>query len=510
MRLLFCITLLLTCVAARANGIRSYPERLAGAYEIGRLAPPPGINPQIGGIATLHDGRLAVAFHHGEVAICDPKDGTWKTFAEGLHEPLGILEESPGTLLVMQRPELTRLRDTNGDGVADQYETVWDDYGITGNYHEFAFGPVRGPNGKFYVSLNLASEGASIRPEIRGEFNKWGPAREKFYTPDWRAFAKREVIGMYSPVRWRGWVMEIDEKSGRAEPFASGFRSPDGIGFDADDHLIIVDQQGDWRGTNEVHVVERDGFYGHPASLAWRKDWNGPYPVRTSIEKLNEFRTRPAICIPYETYGASPTQPVTIPKTKEWGPFGGQLVVGEMNFPRLFRLMLENVGGVWQGACALLAESEELKGGLHRIAFVGSTLYVGRIHLAWAGGEGISSLKRVSEMPFEIATMKATQDGFRFEFTRPLAESAREAAHWKGQRYFYLYRQTYGSPKMEKADVAAQSVSISSDGRSAAIVLPGIKAGFVYDFDLAELRSSDGEPILNPKIAYTLNRLPAK
>src|SRR5947209_4871219 len=150
----------------RAQGPAPYPARLAQHYAIERVAIPPAINPQIGGLARLHDGRLAATFHHGEVALLDPSTGKWQVFAEGLHEPLGILEDEDGSLLVMQRAELSRLRDTDKDGIADQFETVWDNFGMTGNYHEFAFGPVRGPNGKLYVSLNLASEGASIRKEI--------------------------------------------------------------------------------------------------------------------------------------------------------------------------------------------------------------------------------------------------------------------------------------------------------------------------------------------------------
>ena len=142
--------------------------RVARHYTIGKVATPTGLDPQIGGLATMRDGRIVATFHHGEVAIFDPKSASWKIFAEGLHEPLGVLVEDDGALLVMQRPELTRLRDTDGDGVADRYETVWDGYGLTGNYHEFAFGPVRGPNGKLYIGLNLASSGASVREEIRG------------------------------------------------------------------------------------------------------------------------------------------------------------------------------------------------------------------------------------------------------------------------------------------------------------------------------------------------------
>ena len=76
------------------------------AFTFERVAIPPGIDPQIGGLDTAPSGRLAMCFHRGEVFFYDPADGTWSQFAEGLHEPLGLLVEDDRTLLVMQRCEL--------------------------------------------------------------------------------------------------------------------------------------------------------------------------------------------------------------------------------------------------------------------------------------------------------------------------------------------------------------------------------------------------------------------
>ncbi len=101
--------------------------------------------------------RRATRHPRGQAGIWDSAPGQWTIFGEGLHAPLGILEESEGSLLVMQRPDLTRLRDEDGDGEADVYEMLWDGFAMTGNYHDFAFGPVCGESGKVYVGLNLAS-----------------------------------------------------------------------------------------------------------------------------------------------------------------------------------------------------------------------------------------------------------------------------------------------------------------------------------------------------------------
>ncbi|OYU99706.1 MAG: hypothetical protein CFE26_25190, partial [Verrucomicrobiales bacterium VVV1] len=207
----------MTAFAGAAETTAAADARVAQHYAIGKISTPPGVDPQLGGLALLPDGRLAAAFHHGQVAFYDFKTLSWKIFAEGLHEPRGLLLGKDGSLLVMQRPELTRLRDTDGDGVADRYEALWEDFGMTGNYHEFAFGPVRGPNGKLYVSLNLASAGDTIREEIRGEWSPIGLPREKFYdVADWKKNST-EAGRMYGRVKWRGCIMEIDEATGAAE-----------------------------------------------------------------------------------------------------------------------------------------------------------------------------------------------------------------------------------------------------------------------------------------------------
>lgn len=481
--------------------------RVAQHYTIGKVPTPAGVDPQIGGLATTRDGRLVACFHHGEVAFFDPKTATWKIFAEGLHEPLGVIAEDDGSVLVMQRPELTRLRDTDGDGMADSYETVWDGFGMTGNYHEFAFGPVRGPNGKLYVSLNLASNGATIREEIRGAWMDLGLPRDQFYG-EWKGKTSEAAGRMYSRVPYRGCVLEIDARNGLATPFAFGFRSPDGMGFDEAGNFFVNDNQGDWRGTSPISVVKRGGFYGHPASLVWRKGWDEGDPLQLPVEKLQALRTLPAIQLPFGSYGNSPTQMLTIPKTAAWGAFGGQLIMGEMNTPRVFRLLPEEVDGVWQGACVLLVASEQLKGGLHRFTWIGDTLYVGRTHLSWAGGEGLGTIKPTAKVPFDPLTVHVTPRGYRFEFTAPLAAGASDPALWAGQRYYYKYHAAYGSPEMEKTEFAATKVTLSHGNRTAEVELPEMKPGFIYDFNLAKVPSAAGETPLNPRIAYTLNRVP--
>ena len=139
------------------------------------------------------------------------------------------------------------------------------------------------------------------------------------------------------------------------EPFACGFRSPNGLVVDDQNRLFATDNQGDWVGTSKLYEVKKDHFYGHPASLLWREGWNRGDPSQIPIEELNEMRTEGCVLFPHGIIAASPTQPVFDRTNGEFGPFGGQMFVGEMNQERIVRVMLEEVGGQLQGACVAVS-----------------------------------------------------------------------------------------------------------------------------------------------------------
>ena len=194
------------------------------SFSIEKVSPPPGVDPQVGGIATTPSGKLAACFHRGEVFIYSPKADSWKQFAAGLHEPLGIVAESDSSFLVMQRPELTRIKDTNGDGCIDTcYETVFDDFGMTRNYHEFAFGLAKDKEGYIYLALGTASNGAGIRGEIRGQWSTIGLERKYMLNgAGWEKY-KGRADRMYSQVPYRGWVLKVSPDGSSWQPFAAVF-----------------------------------------------------------------------------------------------------------------------------------------------------------------------------------------------------------------------------------------------------------------------------------------------
>ncbi len=87
-------------------------------YRIIDLSLPPDIVLEVGGLALRDDGKMLCCTRRGEVWLLsgyDREDATVEArlFASGLHEPLGLCLDGRD-VYVVQRPELTRLVDSDG------------------------------------------------------------------------------------------------------------------------------------------------------------------------------------------------------------------------------------------------------------------------------------------------------------------------------------------------------------------------------------------------------------
>jgi glucose/arabinose dehydrogenase len=470
-------------------------DKISDFYTVEDIALPEGLTQEVGGIDFTPDGELVAVFHRGEVMKYNPESGEWSLFAEGLHDPLGIKVLNEKEMLIMQRPELTRVSDQNGDGVAESYMNVTDDFGMSGNYHEFAFGPEPDGSGNYFIALNCASSGDGIWDETRGEVNMNGrPGR------------------MYASVPYRGWVMRLSP-DGELQPWASGFRSPDGIGMDNEGRLFVTDQQGDWLGTSKLYHVEKDKHYGHVSSLVWREDWKDNYnvdPHTLPVSTLDSMRTKAAVLFPPNIMSNSPTQPVVIPEDVDFGPFTGQMLVGEMDHPRIMRVMLEEVKGALQGACVSFLDSTGLSIGNHRMAFgPDGSLWVGSTAYVWVGDKGVQRIRYNGGTPLDVLQMNVTPLGFDLTFTRPVnAELAQRLENYRFKRYYYQYHRKYGSPRTDEQAVGVKSVRVSEDGMKVSLELEEMVPGYVYDLEIDTLSSVKGANLDNDRLFYTLNNLP--
>jgi glucose/arabinose dehydrogenase len=448
---------------------------------VDHLPSPPGARVEVGGMGFLPDGRLVVSTRRGQVWLIehplapDPKDARFKLFAEGLQEGLG-LSVVDGQVYVLQRGELSRLEDADGDDRVERIETVANDWGVSGHYHEFAFGLPRDAQGNFYLSLNVS-----------------------FGDPQW--WHGR------STAPYRGWIVKVSP-DGRTTPFASGFRSPCGLGMNAAGDLFETDNQGDWMPACPIFHVREGRFYGHPASLNWSEEYLREH--RTASDTLPPERQREpaAIWIPYD-WSRSAGNLVPAPAQNAFGPFEGQMFVAEMTNGLVLRADLEQVGGQYQGAVLLFRQHV---GSAVRVAFApDGSLFAGLTDRGWGGqppGDGIARIRPTDRQALEIQRVHLVSDGFEVSFTEPLRDvpAADQARLYD---YDYDYWWEYGSPVRRQREIPIEGLLLSGDGKRLS-VRAKLQSGRVARLKLGGVVSQDGRALLHDEFAYTLNRLPGE
>ncbi|MGB0153217.1 MAG: family 16 glycoside hydrolase [Verrucomicrobiales bacterium] len=440
------------------------------------------------GLCHKPDGTLAIATWEGEV--WEYRDETWTRFAENLMEPNGIYyDEKEEAYYVAQKPELTRLTDTNGDGICDLYECITDAFGISGEYHEYHYGPVVDSLGRKYASLNLAA---------RGEFT----------VPDGKPVGKGGGNMSYN-APWRGWVYRSD-RPGHFQPLASGFRSPCGIGMSPDDELFITDNQGDWVADCCLYHVREGNFYGHPASLPARPDFTKEKVLSMTADDFAEFRTPPAVWFPREIIANSPGSPIWDTTDGKFGPFENQMFIGDQRQSNYFRCGVEKVNGDYQGWCVDFLRG--LESGPVKMAFDSQgRLWSAQVGRGWfsVGGKR-TALQYVewdgNSTPFAIHSATLTKTGFEVTFTQPVGkEVSPQVKSWH-----YHYYSTYGSPPVDETELEVTKITVSKDRRSVAFDVP-LTEGKVYALQFPGQENANGDTLAFDTIYYTANQLrPAK
>jgi cytochrome c551/c552 len=484
-------------------------------FRIAQVSAPEGTLLEVGGLTVLPNGDLGISTRRGDIFIVENPTSQrpyFRKFASGLHEVLGLVYKD-GALYCAQRGELTKLIDTNMDGKADVYETIYA-WPLSGHYHEYSFGPKIAADGSFFVSANVAF----------GQEGQW-----------WRGDSR---------VPWRGWVMKISE-DGKMEPWATGMRSPAGLGI-IDDELFYADNQGDWIGSGGIWHVTKGAFTGHPAGLSWSHMPNSPVKLKTEelyakvdprFEKndqgnyikpeniVNEeyvtmFEAQkdfpevrlPAVWLPHGILGISTSEPLKIPDG-HFGPFAGQVLVGDQGQSLISRVFLEKVNGEYQGASFLFRKG--FKSGVLRMAWAkDGSLFVGETNRGWgSAGEANQGLQRLvwnNRVPFEMRAVRAMPDGFEIEFTRPVdIKSAEDIASYKVSSHTYKYHPVYGSPPVNGEDLTIKGVKVSPDGMKARIVVDNLRRYYLHDITLNGVRAQENfYSLVHPTAYYTLNNIP--
>ncbi len=483
--------------AAQTQLNRSLAERENAFSEISSIAWPDSVVPEVTGILPMGDGRTLVSTRRGELWMVAERAGTppqWTLYADGLLEPMGLARKPGDTewIYTVQRSELTRFKDADGDGRGDAFESVQDGWDISGNYHEYAYGPAFTPDGAAWITLNR------------------GFGDEPFGKP-----------------AWRGWAVRV-APDGSISYECAGLRSPCGVGVSPSGDVFYTDNQGEWCATSKLSHLERGDYHGHPfgvhdtarpeSQVAWpihsADGSKAKHPDGVTQAEAAALMPRyklPAVWLPYDKAGRSPGNPLWLPEGA-FAPFGGQCLVPDQYAATINRVDLERVAGRWQGAVFGFRHGFDC--GVIRIALESqNTLLCGETNRGWASAgprsEGLQRLTWKQVTPFELLTMRATPTGFRVTTTMPVDRaSAMDPATWMMSSYTYLLHEPYGCPEQDTKRLTVSPLRVLDDGRTIELVVEGLRPTFVHELHADGLRSHDGQPLLHSTAMYTLNAIP--
>ena len=479
----------LSCALAISMlGIGSLP--LHAYLKVETIPLPEGTPPEIGGLAFDPDGKLYVATRRNDIfaatPTADPNAFEWKLFASGFHNGLGLEAPAPGHILVSQMAELTEAIDTDGDGAADTYNNLNNEIGLSGNYHE-TNGICSDGDGGYFIAAGTASHNGPTFWKTHGKYSKTGRRGRN-----------------YSAVQWKGWVMHY--KDGKLTPYASGFRMHNGIHRDSQGRLWCGDNQGDFRATSPLYLVEKGNFYGHPSSLVWDKKFpKNKDPLNTPQKELDEMRTHAAVLMPYVEMNRSCAEPAEIPAA--FGIFSGQLIIADNNDTRITRIMLDEVGGKLQGSCTHFINGSGLRSGNNRLEWSpdGKQLYVGQTVRGWGKpSEGIQRLSFTGKTPFDVEQIKLTKTGFELSTTLPVANL--DEAEISIKSFHYQDSHKYGGGQLDKKNIPLTKTTNTGD-KAFSIDLESLQAGKVYHIAIKNLKAKDGSKLYNENFYYTANQL---
>ncbi len=442
-----------------------------------------------GGLEILPDGRLAVGTRRGDIyfvdgAFASPPKPTYHLFATGQDEIFSLAWRD-GAMLATSFSEVLRIRDLDGDGVADRYETLSNNWGYAEG-HEFAFASKPDPQGNVWVALGLS-----------GSYN--------------------------SNNLFRGWAVKVTP-DGRMIPVCSGLRSPAGIAANAKGEMFVIESQGPWNGCCSLKHLKPGGFLGHPASYNWyayAKDLKEPAKPNSN-SRLHLERARvpelvpPAVRFPYIKMGRSISGFRLNQTGGKFGPFDGQFFLGDYTLSILLRATTEQINGVWQGACYPFREG--LSTGLMNVEFSPQGQLVAggfTTNAQWpVRGTAPYALQRLDwtgVTPFEVKEINIRPDGFLLTFTLPVdAKVAADPANYAVTTYTHIYQAGYGSPEVDQTTPQVLKAQPSADGLTVRLTLAKIEVGHIHDFDFSKVRSAQGEALLHGKAYYTVNEIPAK
>ncbi len=234
------------------------------------------------------------------VLLDKDRDGTAeevKTFAKGFNSIQGLAWHE-GDLWVANPPDVTVVRDKDGDLTADEYVKVFTNLGhLRHGLHGFNWGP----DGRLYMSQG----NSKVQKGAPRAFRKLHGVEtdqpvdqpvNKVYAPE---SYKPDYIGKWPSKE--GGFLRCRDMGRDLEIYARGNRNPWDWAFDGGFNWLAVDQDPGDLGDRVLTVFEGAHFgFGHPRGFSWTGEKN-PYTVPPSYH-FTRYKKNSLVGMVYYTH----------------------------------------------------------------------------------------------------------------------------------------------------------------------------------------------------------------
>jgi hypothetical protein len=430
-----------------------------GQFSPGNLFYGSNALPLVGAMDVFPDGRVAIA-EWGVPASVFILSGLnagntniqVKRFAKGLDNVMG-LKIVDGVIYVLEREGLTQLLDTDGDGLADQYNAINQAFPSNTSMLNLAYD----------LSYHDGAFWAAMSADVAAGGYSWGSSQK----PNPQALPGRATL----------YKLKLD---GTAEAWASGFRNPNGMGHNGSD-LFVTDNEGSWTPTSKLIHVKQNRFYGHRS--------NPPGAIQTMN---NNVQSPPVIWTNWEsgsgfTQSHSTGRSIGNPIVLKQGRYAGQFIIPD--FPpdyaanRIFRVFVERIDGELQGVILPFVKGGTTTGP-HRIQeLADGSLVIGMVgsNCCWGGrngmGKGFNVLRPnpSAPVPFEVLAVRSTgPTTFEVEFTKPPLD-ANLTSKYSLRTWRHIAAETYGGGRNQSpANLTVTSATVLGDGKKVSLTVSGL------------------------------------
>ncbi|MFO0814471.1 MAG: DUF6797 domain-containing protein [Gemmatales bacterium] len=417
------------------------------------------------GVDAMPNGDLAMCTAHGDVWLIKGIDASlrelrWHRFATGLYNPLG-LKVVDGQVYVLERGQLTKLHDLNGDGEADFMEC------ITCNWHT-------GPGEHSYDS--------NLETDSQGNFYF-------FKTGD-------------AQLPHGGTLLTCKKDGSQVRIYCTGFRHPMALSVSPHGQVTGSDQEGNWIPSTRIDYFQPGGFYGFM-----------PGHHRTTPPTTYD----PPVCWVPRSLCNSAGGHSWVPDGT-WGPLGGQLL--HLSFGRCrisYVLPPQKVGNMLQsGAIDIGVKflSGVFRGRFHPIDHHFYACGLNGWQTAAARDGCLQRVRQTDKpllLPLELA---AHRNGLLVKFSQPLnADTANDASRYGFSQWNYRYSGDYGSkfwsvtdPSREGTDtLKVTKATLQPDGQSVLLEIANLRPAMQCQLTF-DLKTKAGDA-MNGDLYHTIHQL---